>query len=91
MCDDPVPPVAPGSVGTRRRRLESCRHRLGESLLSAVGAVVAQHALGRPLAATGITICQIGANPVSLGAATFALKQFLAGIGTPSGGLIRRV
>ncbi|MEQ4299992.1 ROK family protein [Plantactinospora sp. B6F1] len=62
--------------------------RLGEALLSEVRAVVAQHALSRPLAATEITLCRIPGNPVSLGAATFALERFLAGIGTTAGGLI---
>lgn len=38
-----------------------------------------------------ITLCRIAGNPVSLGAGTFALKGFLAGIGTPTGGLIRKV
>ncbi|GAB3976395.1 ROK family protein [Plantactinospora veratri] len=64
--------------------------RLGEALLPEVRAVVTQHALSRPLAATEITLCRIPGNPVSLGAATFALKRFLAGIGTTAGGLIRQ-
>jgi predicted NBD/HSP70 family sugar kinase len=63
---------------------------LGESLLSQVRAVVARHALRRPLAATEITLCRIAGNPVSLGAATFALERFLAAIGTPAGGLVRQ-
>ena len=56
--------------------------RLGEPLLTEVRAVVTRHALRRPLAAAEITLCRIEGNPVSLGAATFALEGFLAAIGT---------
>ncbi|WP_239162748.1 ROK family transcriptional regulator [Paractinoplanes rishiriensis] len=56
--------------------------RLGEPLLEHARPLVAQHALRRPLAHTEITICQIAGNPVSLGAATFALEGFLSAIGT---------
>jgi len=62
---------------------------LGEALLTEMRAVVGQHALSRPLAATEITLCRIAGNPVSLGAATFALERFLAGIGVTAGGLLR--
>lgn len=57
------------------------RH-LGEPLLTEARTVVARHALRRPLAATEITLCRIAGNPVSLGAATFALQGHLAAIGT---------
>lgn len=55
---------------------------LGEPLLSEVRAVVGQYALARPLAATEITLCRLTGNPVSLGAAAFALEQLLSAIGT---------
>lgn len=61
---------------------------LGEPLLTEVRSVVARHALRRPLAATEITLCRIAGNPVSLGAATFALQGYLAAIGTAAGELI---
>ncbi|MEV4771012.1 ROK family protein [Micromonospora humida] len=51
--------------------------RLGDRLRDEVRAVVAQHALRRPLAATGIVRSPIAGNPVSLGAATLALEGFL--------------
>jgi len=56
--------------------------RLGEPLLTEVRALLAQHALSRPLAHTEITVCRIAGNPVSLGAATFALEGYLSAIGT---------
>ncbi|MEJ3747638.1 ROK family protein [Actinomycetes bacterium KLBMP 9797] len=65
--------------------------RLGDALLGEVRAVAGRHALGRPLAATEITLCQIAGNPVSLGAATFAMERFLAAIGTPAAGLVRQL
>lgn len=65
--------------------------RLGDALLTEVRAVVTRHALSRPLAATEITLCRIAGNPVSLGAATFALERFLAAIGTTAGGLVRQI
>jgi predicted NBD/HSP70 family sugar kinase len=52
--------------------------RLGGALLPAVLATVAQHALPRPLQSTQIVLCPIASNPVSLGAATFALEGTLA-------------
>jgi len=61
--------------------------RLGEPLLERVRALLARHALSRPLANTEITLCQIAGNPVSLGAATFALEGYLSAIGT--GGALR--
>lgn len=51
--------------------------RLGDRLRDEVRAVVAQHALRRPLAATGIVRSPVTGNPVSLGAATLALEGFL--------------
>jgi predicted NBD/HSP70 family sugar kinase len=56
--------------------------KLGEPLLEQVRPLLAEHALSRPLAHTEITLCQIDGNPVSLGAATFALEGYLAAIGT---------
>ncbi|HKT05965.1 MAG TPA: ROK family protein [Rugosimonospora sp.] len=56
--------------------------RLGEPLLARARALLGRHALSRPLARTEITLCQIEGNPVSLGAATFALEGYLAAIGT---------
>ena len=56
--------------------------RLGEPLLESCRARLAEHALSRPLARTEITLCRITGNPVSLGAATFALEGCLAAIGT---------
>ncbi|HEY0002140.1 MAG TPA: ROK family protein [Actinoplanes sp.] len=52
--------------------------KLGDRLLPEIRAVLAQHALSRPLAATEIVMCRIPGNPVSLGAATFALEGFLS-------------
>ncbi|WP_422751812.1 ROK family protein [Micromonospora sp. WMMD708] len=51
--------------------------RLGDRLRDEVRAVVAQHALRRPLAATGIVRSPVAGNPVSLGAATLALEGLL--------------
>jgi predicted NBD/HSP70 family sugar kinase len=56
--------------------------RLGEPLLEQARALLAGHALSRPLAHTEITLCRLTGNPVSLGAATFALEGYLAAIGT---------
>jgi predicted NBD/HSP70 family sugar kinase len=56
--------------------------RLGEPLLDRVRALLARHALRRPLASTEIVLCRIAGNPVSLGAATFALEGYLSAIGT---------
>jgi len=53
--------------------------RLGEPLLDEVRAVVAQHALSRPFAATVLVLSPIAGNSVSLGAATLALEGFLTG------------
>jgi predicted NBD/HSP70 family sugar kinase len=58
--------------------------RLGNPLLAEVREVVDRHALRRPLTATEITLCQLNGNPVSLGAATFALEGFLSAIGGPA-------
>jgi predicted NBD/HSP70 family sugar kinase len=55
--------------------------KLGPALLGEVRTVVERHAPRRPSARTGIVLCPIASNPVSLGAATFALEGFLAGIG----------
>ncbi|KOV66014.1 transcriptional regulator [Streptomyces sp. AS58] len=50
---------------------------LGEPLLAEVREAVARHALRRPLAATEIVLSPIAGDPVSLGAATFALEGAL--------------
>jgi predicted NBD/HSP70 family sugar kinase len=55
--------------------------RLGDALLSGMREAVAEHALPRPLEGTRIMLCPIPNNPVSLGAATFALEGAL---GRPS-------
>ncbi|MGW1540764.1 ROK family transcriptional regulator [Streptomyces sp. NPDC002309] len=55
---------------------------LGQPLLTEVRAAVARHALGRPLAATEIVLSPIPTDPVSLGAATFALEGALRSAGT---------
>ncbi|TDC21919.1 ROK family protein [Streptomyces sp. 8K308] len=56
--------------------------RLGRRLLDEVRPAVAVHALPRPSAAVEILLSPITANPVSLGAATFALEGAL----TPAAG-----
>lgn len=56
---------------------------LGEPLLTEVRSAVARHALGRPLAATEIVLSPIPTDPVSLGAATFALEGALRFAGAP--------
>ena len=56
--------------------------RLGEPLLEQVRALLGRHALSRPLANTEISLCKIAGNPVSLGAATFALEGYLSAMGT---------
>ena len=61
--------------------------RLGEPLLAEARALLSRYALSRPLANTEITLCQISGNPVSLGAATFALEGYLSSIGTGTGPL----
>ena len=60
--------------------------RLGEPLLAEVQAVVARHALRRPLAASDITLSGLAGDPVSLGSATLALEGFLSAIGTAAPG-----
>jgi predicted NBD/HSP70 family sugar kinase len=62
--------------------------KLGEPLLEQARPLLAAHALRRPLARTDIVLCQINGNPVSLGAATFALEGYLAAIGTDAKVLI---
>ncbi len=57
--------------------------QLGGPLLAEVQAVVDRHALRRPREATDITLCGLAGNPVSLGAATFALKRYLTALSTP--------
>ncbi|MFG2884568.1 ROK family protein [Streptomyces sp. NPDC048297] len=59
--------------------------RLGEPLLREVRAAVARRALGRPLAATEIVLSPIPTDPVSLGAATFALEGVLRSAGQRTG------
>ncbi|MGP3984533.1 ROK family protein [Streptomyces sp. KR80] len=54
---------------------------LGQPLLDEVREAVARHALRRPLAGTEIVLCPIPSNPVSLGAAAFALEGSLASVG----------
>lgn len=54
--------------------------RLGEPLLGEVRQAVARHALRRPLAATEIVLSPIPTDPVSLGAATFALEGALQSV-----------
>ncbi|GAB2824030.1 ROK family transcriptional regulator [Streptomyces daliensis] len=51
---------------------------LGQQLLDAVRATVAERALARPLSGTSIVLCPLSSDPVSLGAATFALEGHLA-------------
>ncbi|MEW2256423.1 ROK family transcriptional regulator [Streptomyces sp. NPDC047869] len=60
--------------------------RLGAPLLGEVRAAVARHALRRPLAATEIVLSPIPTDPVSLGAATFALEGTLRSVGGRRGG-----
>jgi predicted NBD/HSP70 family sugar kinase len=55
--------------------------RLGDALLEEVRGVVARHALSQPLAGVEISLSRIPGNPVSLGAATFALEGFLSTLG----------
>ncbi|MFS4091756.1 ROK family transcriptional regulator [Streptomyces sp. AF1A] len=55
--------------------------RLGEPLLDEVRRAVARHALRRPLAAVEIVLSPIPTDPVSLGAATFALEGALQSVG----------
>jgi predicted NBD/HSP70 family sugar kinase len=55
--------------------------KLGQPLLDEVHEAVARHALRRPRESTEIVLCPIAANPVSLGAATFALEGSLASVG----------
>ncbi|HEV2345749.1 MAG TPA: ROK family protein [Actinocrinis sp.] len=52
--------------------------RLADALLSGMREAIAEHALPRPLESTRIMLCPIPNNPVSLGAATFALEGALA-------------
>ncbi|MEU1463430.1 ROK family transcriptional regulator [Streptomyces sp. NPDC005727] len=60
--------------------------RLGAPLLGEVRAAVARHALRRPLATTEIVLSPIPTDPVSLGAATFALEGTLRSVGGRRGG-----
>lgn len=55
--------------------------KLGEPLLDRTRPLLARHTLRRPLMHTEISRCRIAGNPVSLGAATFALEGYLAAIG----------
>ncbi|MFE5401115.1 ROK family transcriptional regulator [Streptomyces sp. NPDC056580] len=63
--------------------------RLGEPLLAGVRAAVARRALRRPLAAAEIVLSPIPTDPVSLGAATFALEGALRSAGGPRAGARR--
>jgi predicted NBD/HSP70 family sugar kinase len=64
--------------------------RLGAPLLEEVREAVARHALRRPLESTEIVLCPIASNPVSLGAATFALEGSLASVGLKAQKTARR-
>ncbi|WP_049572939.1 ROK family transcriptional regulator [Streptomyces sp. SBT349] len=55
--------------------------RLGAPLLGLAREAVARHALRRPRETTEIVLSPIRVNPVSLGAATFALEGALASVG----------
>jgi predicted NBD/HSP70 family sugar kinase len=52
--------------------------KLGKPLLDGIRGVLARHSLQRPLGAVDIELCPLASNPVSLGAATFALEAVLA-------------
>lgn len=65
--------------------------RLGPALLDGVRGQAARQALHRPLVAAEITLGRVAGNPVSLGAATFALEGLLAGVGAPARRLRARV
>jgi predicted NBD/HSP70 family sugar kinase len=52
--------------------------QLGQALLPELHPVVARYALARPLGRATIQLCQLPHNPISVGAATFALEGFLA-------------
>jgi predicted NBD/HSP70 family sugar kinase len=56
--------------------------RLGEPLLGGAREAAARQALHRPMTAARIVCSCLPGNPVSLGAATFALEGLLAGIGS---------
>lgn len=56
--------------------------RLGEPLLQGAREGAARQALGRPMAAARVVRSCLPGNPVSLGAATFALEGLLAAIGS---------
>ncbi len=51
--------------------------KLGDRLLSVTREVAAHHALSQPFRAVDLRLCALPHNPVSLGAATFALEGFL--------------
>ncbi|WP_063046783.1 ROK family protein [Nocardia pseudovaccinii] len=51
---------------------------LGDRLLDATRRVAAHHAMSDPFTAVTLQLCALPHNPVSLGAATFALEGFLA-------------
>ncbi|WP_059006379.1 ROK family protein [Streptomyces specialis] len=57
--------------------------RLGPPLLELAREALARYALRGPLAATELVLSPLPANPVSLGAATFALEGALASLGRP--------
>jgi len=50
--------------------------QLGYAWVPELRAFAARHALMRPMSATTIRLCQLH-NPISIGAATFALEGFL--------------
>ncbi|MFC4592078.1 ROK family protein [Sphaerisporangium corydalis] len=53
-------------------------HLLGERLLPAVRAAVAENSLAQPYAATSIVLGNLGPDAVALGAATLVLEEFLS-------------
>lgn len=63
--------------------------KLGKPLLDDVRDVLARHSLQRPLGAVDIELCSLASNPVSLGAATFALEAMLAAPQPPRGLAVR--
>ncbi|MFZ3560571.1 ROK family protein [Streptomyces sp. BH055] len=60
---------------------------LGGSLLDEVRSAVARHSLAGPFAAAEIVLSPVPTDPVSLGAATFALEGFVGRNGVDASGL----
>ncbi|NKI43934.1 ROK family protein [Streptomyces physcomitrii] len=59
--------------------------RLGEPLLDATRAAAARYALAQPFNAVSMQLCRLPHNPVSMGAAAFALEGFLADLASGAG------